>query len=256
MHYSLALYWDTRDVTRWVDSLVWRQAKGSTFQELQVTFRGWFPTSLVGRWDLYGSYAAGTPRSELLFRGGVIPPDRPGVVDVARGTVVPDSVQIVDWAWIAQRTTPRTTLVIAPDRSAAARAAARADSPIGYWSFVPAATMHAAVRKLAALGRFRVQVLVPDYPMTATVIEPTRSLFDAIRGLVDGTDIDGGRAVAKSADYFFRRDRLTLVIGDKTTTHLRVGRTLNLSADAIAGLQLSPSPFRHVNRLLIKVPAA
>ena len=243
---SLTLYWDQRDVTPFVDSLTWTQAPRTYYQELSVVFRGWFPTSLTGRWDLYGSYDPSVPRSELLLRGGVIPPDAPGVVDVA-GKVVPFSARIVDWAWLAQRTTVSSTLVLAPDRAGAERAVLRGRTSlaaVGKWAFVPAATMHDAVRALATLAGFAVELRLPDYEMAPTVLDPERSLWDSLYGLVE----------PYKPDVFFRRERNSVIIADTVGEEIGVGRTMHLPAVAIAGLSLAPMPFRHLQRVIVRVP--
>jgi hypothetical protein len=241
---SLTLYMDRRDVTPWVQSLTLRQAPRALYLQADVTFHGWWATDLSSRWDLYGTYDPTVPRSELLLRGGIIPPDQPAVVTLKRGEPVPSVTPILDWAYFAQRVTARRTIVVAPDRSSAQRAIAAYEGPIGAHAILTVDTMNEAVRQLASLTGFNVELRIPDYPIAATVLDPEQSLWDHIFNLV----------TPFKPEIYFRRDRCSVMIADTVGQQVGVGQTLNFSDDAVKSFEVSPTFRAHRRRVLIKVP--
>ena len=253
MNVFATLYMDRRDVTPWVDSLTLIQAPHTLYLKLDVTFRGWFPpTPTTSRWDLYGSYNTAVPRSELLFRGGIIPPDQPSTVTLD-GDVPAIDVQIFDWAYYAQRLSPRRTIVLAPDRSAAQRALAAYEGPVGATAIVIVPTMHAAVRALAAFAALNVELRIPDYPMAARVLAPTEGPREPSMSIWQHID---DLVASFGPRIFFRRDRDTVMITDRMSTELGVGQVLTFAGPAVKSFTIQPSYLRHVRRVLIEVPAA
>lgn len=244
MEFSATLYMNQRDVTPWVTSLRFRQAAQTYYRGVDVTFSGWHSIETDARWDLYASYAPATPRSELVLRGGIIPPDQRGQIEIARNLATPLTVSIVDWAWLAQRAPQPSTIVIASSMSAARQAVAKATGPVGRYTAVVARTLSGAVRTLGQMAGLNVDWRLPDAAFGALVCNPQDSLWKIMSDLADPF----------APNVYFRHESNTVVFADKTSPQLGIGSTLTFDAEGINALQIVGTPWRRVRQVLITVP--
>jgi hypothetical protein len=244
---SYTVYMDQRDVTPWVDALEVLQERRQLYRQARIAFRGWFPIALTGKWDIYGSTDPAVPRSSLLLRRGIIAPDQQGTVNVRRTDVTNCAVTIYDWAWVAQRITPCATIVAAATVNEAIKAVAAAGQqawPVGRWQYLPAKTMHDAVRGLAQMAGFTVELHLPNYELAPTVVDPRRSIWEAIWSLVEPF----------RPEAFFRRERNALVIADGLDVFLGIGGRLQLTEQSIISGSFTPQMFRHLRRVIVRIP--
>jgi len=244
---SMTVYMNKRDITKWVTRVAVEQAPHTLYRQATVVLAGWYAIELAKRWDIYASTDLAVPRSSLLLSGAVVPPDRRPETVVAGGVPI-TTVTLYDWAWLAQRRTPRQTLVIAPKRELAVaeveRYLAEEDGPVGRYQIIEAPTMHAAVAALAVQAGFHVDLRIPDYAMAPLVVDPKQSLWKTIYSLVEPFQ----------PQVFFRHNTAKVAIVDRIGRAVGVGPTLSLSATAIEALSASSLPYRNTRRVLIQVP--
>lgn len=244
MEFSATLYMNTRDVTPWVRSFHPVQSPNTPNRGIEVTFTGWHEIEAGARWDLYASYSHATPRSELILRGGVIPPDQRFKIELARGQNVPFAVTIVDWAWLTQRRATRDTIVLTPSMSALPRVLASAEGPIGRYTVIVAPTYSAAAVSLAALAGVSLEWRLPDLAFGGLVCDPEASLWTVISNLVDPF----------APRIYFRSHTNRVLLADRTSQELGIGSRLHFDATSIKSLEISGTPWRRLRRVLIAVP--
>jgi len=149
-----------------------------------------------------------------------------------------------DWSWMAQRRCPSDTLVIASSRKLARWAIEKAEGPVGRWRWIPTPTLHDAVQKLGALAGFTCELRIPNFRISAQVLDPTKSYWQSILELTE----------CFAPRYEFRRTENRVLITDRVAAFQGVGSTMVLSEAAIKGIEAGPSVFRYVRRVLIEVP--
>jgi hypothetical protein len=236
-----------RDVTPWLDSIEIAQDRRALYRSARLAFRGWFPVDLSAKWDIYGTTDPAVPRSSLLLRRGVVPPDQQAEVLVTGTDVKNVVLTVYDWAWVAQRLTPCATVVAAGTCGEAARAVAAADReswPSGRWQWLPAKTMHDAVRGLGRMAGFTVELQLPNYDLAPTLFDPRQSLWDSIWSLVEPF----------RPEAFFRRERNAVVITDGLDIFLGFGGRLKLTEAAVLRASFHPQMFRHLRRVIVRIP--
>ena len=243
MNLQVTVYMDRRDVTQWCESIAWGNAAHELYRAFSLTFKGWHSIVPGASWDIYGTRDPTKPRSEILIRNGVIPPDRQPVMSFA-GDELRMTITGYDWSWMAQRRCPSDTIVIASSRKLAGWAIDKANGPIGRWRWVPTATLHDAIQKLGALAGFTCELRIPNFRISAQVLDPTKSYW---RSILDLTE-------CLAPVYEFRRTENRVLITDRVARLQGVGSTMILSEAAIKGIEAGPSVFRYVRRVLIEVP--
>ncbi len=235
------------DVTGFVDDLEIGNDRRQLYRSARITFQGWFPTEPTVRWDIYGTTDSAAPFSSLLLRNGLTAPDQQADVTLDRGAVQNTQITIYDWAWIAQRISPASTVIAAPSSSKAIKAAAAADRsawPLGRWQYLSAQTMHDVVRGLAALAGFGVELYIPNYAIDAIVFDPREQVWPAIWRLVEPF----------RPEAYFRPERNSVVIATGVDQHLGVGGTLQLTDAAVIRAKISPQRFRHLRQVIVRTP--
>jgi len=232
---------DQRDVTRWVSSLAVSQEPDCYYRTFALTFRGWHSVDPAARWDIYGSRDEATPRETVLIRAGIVPPDRQPIVTVdKKGLSV--AVTGYDWAWMAQRRAPTSTVVLAPTRSAARRAIEAYNAFVGRWQWVEAATLHDAVTRLGALAGFWAELRIPNYSLTSYVMDPQKSYWEGIANLLEPL----------APRIYFRRTESRVLIADRAAQWIGIGSVLKLSENQITSVEAGPSFFKYVRRVLLR----
>jgi hypothetical protein len=241
------VYMDGRDVTSAVDAVTVTHGKGVLYRECAIRFRGWHSVDMASKWDVYMSRDATVPRSEIQIRSGVIAPDREPTIQVSGKAVLSTTVTVYDWAYVATMFHPPCTIVVAPDMTAATRAVAQAEEPVGAWVCLQATTLHDAVSKLAALAGFWVEISIPNVKVSAQVMLATQSCWESIKSLTDPF----------APNYWFRRAEGRLIIADRAATYQAVGSTLVLSKASVAqdkGITAGPTIYRTLRRVVVGVP--
>lgn len=245
MNLSLTVYMDRRDVTEYVSSLSITQNASTYYREFELTLKGWQFASPTASWDIYGTRNPAEPRQALLIRNGTVPPDRQGTVTID-GTVPSLTLTGYDWAWMAQRRQPKTTVILAPTAQEARKEAMKEEkydkAQLGRWTWVPAMTMHQAVQALAALAGFFVEMRMPDYSLTVFVVDPGKSYWDAIIELL--------------APYvpriYFRRTENRVLIADCAVQWLGIGSKLLLGEANVKSITAASTRFKYVRRVLLR----
>jgi hypothetical protein len=240
---QVTVYMDRRDVTQWCESVSWGNAAHEIYRNFSLTFKGWHSITPGASWDIYGTRDPLVPRSEVLIRNGVIPPDRQPVMTF-EGDELRMTVNGYDWSWMAQRRCPSDTIVIASSRKLARWAIEKAAGPVGRWRWIPTATLHDAVQKLGSLAGFTCELRIPNFRISAQVLDPTKSYWQSILDLTE----------CLAPEYLFRRTENRVLITDRVARLQGVGSTMVLSEAAIKGIEAGPSVFRYVRRVLIEVP--
>ncbi len=245
------VYMDQRDVTAWVDSVSVTQARGEVYRTFSVRLRGWHEVTPSSVFDVYATHDATNPRSTLLIRSGVIPPDRPPQIDVRGTEVLAVTVAGYDWVYLACVRLAPQTLVIAPDMESARRCVAASTQPRGKWSLLRATTVHEAVVQLGLVAGLAVELRIPDVAVAPQVLDPTKAIWDAIRSLVDPF----------APDYYFRRAEDRVLIADRMGAAQGMGSSLVLSqqlVDQAKGITSLPAYLhgvpKYLRRVLIQVP--
>lgn len=252
MRSSVTLYMNKRDVTGWLTSLRFQQSKDVYYRQCDVTFATWHEIEEDARWDLFGSYDPDDPRSEILIRNGIVADDqRPSFrLDRRADEAMPVTLSIYDWAWRAQRICHPTTLVVARSLTDGRRVVADYGQPVGRYTTLVASTLSGAVRALAALGGLWLDWRLPDYQLSAQVLDPvdpitnaSQALFQNIRTLAD----------PYRPEYYFRRDTDCLVLSDRMATEFTVGTVTTFGEGSIAApLEVTPSrPSRRIRRVIV-----
>lgn len=241
MNLSFTVYMDKRDVTEYVSSLKITQTPSTYYREFEVVLKGWHFVSPSAAWDIYGTRKLSEPRQALLIRNGVVPPDRQGTVTID-GSVPSITLNGYDWAWMAQRRQPTSTVVLAPTAKAARAEVLQAGEFVGRWSWVPATTMHQAVQALAAFGGFTVDMRMPNYNLTAYVVDPGKSYWDAIIGLIE----------PYLPRVYFRRSENRVLISDCAAQWLGIGTKLPLGQAAVRSITAASTRFKYVRRVLLR----
>jgi hypothetical protein len=240
---DLNVYMDSRPVKIWWESVTWGNPTHEVYRSFSITFIGWHEFSRASRWDIYGTRDPAVPRSELLIRQGIVPPDRQPVVSFD-GKELRMTVAGYDWAWMAQRQTPTNTLVVASSTALAQRAVRESQNPVGRWRWIPAATLHDAVRQLGLLAGFTADLRIPNYRFSAALLDPAKSYWQHILDLTEPF----------APEYFFRRTESRVLIADRAARAQAVGTTMALSEQTIKGVEAGPSVFKYVRRVIVRVP--
>jgi hypothetical protein len=120
--------------------------------------------------------------------------------------------------------TAQTTLVIAPDIASAQKAAANAKTPIGTWQWIPATTLHDAVYQLGRVAGLAIELRIPDVQIQATVIDPSKSIWTAIKTLCEATF---------APEYYFRRTEDRVIIADRVGESQGVGSSIAISTQMV-----------------------
>ena len=240
---QVTVYMDRRDVTQWCETIAWGNAAHELYRNFSLTFKGWHSIVPGASWDIYGTRDPLVPRSEVLIRSGVIPPDRRPVMTF-EGDELRTTVTGYDWSWMAQRRCPSDTIVIASSRKLARWAIEKADGPVGRWRWIPTATLHDAVQKLGSLAGFTCELRIPNFRISAQVLDPTKSYWQSILDLTE----------CLAPEYLFRRTENRVLITDRVARLQGVGSTMVLSEAAIRGIEAGPTRFRYVRRVLVEVP--
>jgi hypothetical protein len=240
---QVTVYMDRRDVTQWCETISWGNAVHEVYRDFSLTFKGWHSIAPGASWDIYGTRDPLVPRSEVLIRNGVIPPDRQPVVSFA-GDELRMTVTGYDWPWMAQRRCPSDTVVVASSRKLARSAIDKAEGPVGRWRWIPAPTLHDAVRSLGSLAGFTCELRIPNFRISSQVLDPTKSYWQSILEFTE----------CLAPEYLFRRTENRVLITDRVARLQGVGSTMVLSEAAIKGIEAGPTRFRYVRRVLIEVP--
>ena len=243
MNLIVTVYMDRRDVTLWCEAVSWGNSAHEVYRDFSLTFKGWHAITPGASWDIYGTRDATKPRSEVLIRNGAIPPDRQPVMSFA-GDELRMTVIGYDWSWMAQRRCPSDTLVVASSRKLARWAIAKAEGPVGRWRWIPSATLHDAVRSLGSLAGFTCELRIPNFRISAQVLDPTKSYWKSILELTE----------CFAPEYLFRRTENRVLITDRVARLQGVGSTMVLSEAAINRIEAGPTRFRYVRRVLVEVP--
>lgn len=244
MKCAITIYMNRRDVTGWLTRIYLRQVRDTPlFRQCELTFASWHEIEEDASWDVFGSYDPTKPRSEILLRGGIIPPDQRPQIGLQRGESVPVTVTLYDWAWRAQRVAPRSTLVVANSLSAGRRAVAEYGQPVGRYTTIVARHLSTAVAKLGALGGFWVDWRLPDYELGAMVLDPGQSLWESIRALCE----------PYAPEYYFRRDTDCLVVSDRLATEFGFGTTMTVGLKAVGRIEIVPTRLRRrFHRVIVR----
>lgn len=241
---SIAVLMGGRNVTPWVESVTVNQALHCYYRDFTVSLRGWHHVDPSATWDIYASHNEANPYSEVLMRAGVVPPDRLPRTKWDSG-VPTTTIQGYDWAWMAQRRMAPSTLVLAPDSTTARNLVlAKGQSIVGRWSWVNAPTLYRAVTELGLLAGFESDIRIPNFMLAGQILDPTKSVWDAIATLVDPL----------APKIYFRRSQNCVVYSDRATTPMSVGSTLALPGSVVASVEAGPSTYRFVGRVIIEVP--
>lgn len=238
---TLSLLMGGRDLTKWAESISVSQSEHTLYRQWSATLRGFVDVDLTARWDIYGSYDAETPYSEVVMRGGVVPPDNPPTVSVDRAGVPSITLAGYDWAWMVQHITAPSTIVLAPTFAAARAAVVRESGPVGRYSVVQATTIHGAVLALAAMAGIRVELRLPDAALAPNVLDPSQSVWDSIMGLVEPW----------APVIYFRRDSNTVLIGDRLAEITLTDTVATFGDAAIRKLAVTPRRTRNLRRILV-----
>lgn len=248
MEYGLTVYMDKRDVTKWITGVEVEQ-KNSIHRQFRLTFAGWHSFDETNRWDIFESYdPVGNPRAEILIRNGVIPADRQRVVAVKPGSVPTITALGYEYIWLAKRRAPAETVILVPstrnvEQDVGLAIANYKGGEIGayrVWSGVR--DLHTAIKRLMSAARIRVQVRIPNYELSAYVVDPSFSYWKAVEKLTDPF----------APVRYYIRSTNTIVIADPTQTFMGSGTTLNLPEEAVKVLDVQPQRLRRIRRILMR----
>lgn len=251
MRASLAVYMNKRDVTGWLTSLKFRQTRDTYYRQCDLTFASWHTIEEDARWDVFGSYDPDDPRSEILIRNGVVPDDLRPSFRLQRGEDVPVGLTIYDWAWRAQRFCHPTTLVVARSLTDGRRVVGDYGQPVGRYTTLVSSTLSGAIRALGALAGLWVDWRLPDYQLSAMVLDPvdpltktSQAIFQSMRTLAD----------PYKPEYYFRRDTDCLVLSDRMATEFTVGTVMTFGSGSISSpLEVVARPWRRVRRVIVRL---
>lgn len=250
IHYA-TVYMNKRNVTPWVSSLDIVQPRQCIYRHFDITFSGWsaieqFQAGAV--WDIFESHDEADPRSEIIIRAGIVPPDRERSIVIDRGTVPAITLRGYDNVWLAQRRRPRDTIVMVPGRGfgdgSVQEALEKFDAPIGryrVWSYTK--TIARAVRRLAQEAGLNIDNRMPNVDLKPFVVPPEKSYWEAIVDLVRPW---------RPETYFRRADNLVVFV-DPEAPRYGIGRTLNLSKDNLVKVDALPVIRQRINRVILRI---
>ena len=261
MELSFRVYMNQRDVTPWITSIEIEHPRRTLYRQWTFNFAAWSNLESGARWDLFATYDDAEPRAEIMSRGGILPPDRERRRLIVAAASVPRlQVRGYDFAWMAQRRQPAETIILVPSsaykveerdgrpiliENSVAGAINRYQGPIGkYRVWTHTRTLHQAIQKLGRAAGVNTRILIPNHDLIPTVIEPTKSFWQAIVDLV-----------APWAPRIYYRDSTnTLVFVDPLARHYGIDRTLELPSESIAEMVGAPVEFKRIRRILARIP--
>ena len=247
MKLTITAHMDGRDVTPWLVEASVEQPRRTLYRQADLTFAGWSNIIDGARWDIFASYDPAEPYAETILAAGQVPPDRVRRVRVGAGELPRVTLTVYDHVWLAQRRTPTETLVLVPDEGGESAAAALEDypGPVGaYRVLAGVRTLHDAVRRLAHLAGFRVQILLPNADMAPLVVDPSSSLWEAIVELL----------TPWSPRTRYDRHNNTLIFSDPLGAAYAAGRTLTIPADGVRSIDGWPTRYARTRRVIVRVP--
>lgn len=239
---------DGRDYTAWVESVSVRQAPRTYYREWSVTFRGLpDPVAVTAEVDILLG-------GQTVMVDGCLSPDRPPTL-VMDGTVPVLSCHGYDWAWRAQRMTPRSTLVLAPSRTLA-RGAVEAskltlgvlgfheDAVVGRWEWVQAHTCREAVLALGTRAGLTVDYQLPDYTLAPVILDAQSTIWESMYSLIK----------CYTPEVYWRRERRALLLTDPLVRRLSGIGSLHLTTSAVQAVEALPTRRARVRRVIVRVP--
>ncbi len=248
MEYGLTVHMDKRDVTPWITEVEIEQID-SIHRKFQLTFAGWHSFTEANRWDIFESYdPVTTPRAECVIRNGIIPADRQRVVHISPESVPTIVAEGYEYIWLAKRRAPPETVILVPstrnvDQDARLAIMNYRGGEIGtYRVWAGVRDLHTAIKRLMSAARIRVQVRIPNYELSAYVVDPTFSYWKAVEKLTDPF----------APVRYYIRSTNTIVIADPTATMMGSGTTLNLPEEAVRVLDVQPQKLRRIRRVLMR----
>ena len=247
MEYGLTVYMDKRDVTPWITSVEIDQVD-SIHRKFKLVFAGWHSFDESNRWDIFESYDPANPRAEVTIRNVVIPVDRQRLVRVAAGAVPTITAEGYEYIWLAKRRAPSETIIMIPstrniEQDVGLAIANHKGGEIGTYRVWPGVrSLHVAIKRLMSAARIRVQIRIPDYEMTAYVIDPKLSYWKAVERLTNPF----------APVRYYIRSTNRIVIADPTQTFMGAGTVLNLPEEGTKILDVQPQRLRRIRRVLMR----
>jgi hypothetical protein len=251
--YKVTVYMDQRDVTSWVNR-VQISAVDSMTRKFTIDFSSWHSFDVSSRWDIFESYDPTNPRQECTIRAGVIDPSRRKMVSVSKGSVPRVTVQGYEWAWLAQRKRPTSTIIVVPtstDPNADVKAAinnynkSNGGDPIGEYSVWHSMNSnHDVIRRLMQSAGMRSTIRIPKISVSPFVIPPKNSYFRQAKTMAE----------IFSAVIVYQRSTNTMQFLDPKDISMGASNLIEIPGEIVSNFSAQPKFRSRPTRVIMRFP--